>query len=79
MSEVICHFGKHKGKPLSEIPNGYLRWAVEKITDPRPAPKYCFQEDGVTPLTEDEIEQLTEAMKNFLSAAEDELLNMEQT
>jgi hypothetical protein len=26
-------FGKHKGKPLTEIPDGYLRWCLENVTD----------------------------------------------
>lgn len=74
-----CHFGKHKGKPMSEIPSGYLKWAVENIENPRPAPKYRFQEDGVTPLTKAEVDRLEEQMRDFLSEAEDELLNRDPT
>ncbi len=74
-----CHFGKHKGEELSEIPSGYLNWAVNKIDDPRPAAKYRFQEDGVTPLTTAEVDELEQQMRDFLSAAEDELLNRDQT
>jgi len=73
-----CHFGKHKGKELSDIPSGYLKWAVETI-DPMPEPKYRFKEDGITPLTDEEVQHMKDNMKNFLSAAEDELLNREQT
>ena len=73
-----CHFGKHQGKDLSEIPSGYLRWAVEKI-DPVPLPKYRFKEDGITPMTAEDVKQATDAMRNFLSAADDELLDREQT
>ena len=76
---MICHFGKHKGKELSDIPSGYLKWAVNNINDPRPAAKYQFQDDGVTPLTEATVDKLEEQMRDFLSAAEDELLNREQT
>ena len=78
MSETVCHFGKHKGKPLSDIPSGYLKWCVENI-DPVPLPKYRFQEDGVTPLTREEVTVMEGSMRNFLSDAEDELLNREQT
>ncbi len=78
MSETICHFGKHKDKPLSEIPSGYLKWAVETI-DSVPLPKYRFKEDGVTPMSVEDVEQATEAMRNFISAAEDELLNRDPT
>ena len=70
-----CHFGKHKGKELSDIPQGYLNWAVNNINDPRPAAKYQFQEDGKTPLTTAEVDLLEQQMRDFLSAAEDELLN----
>ena len=77
MSEVICHFGKHDGMALSKIPKGYLKWCIEKITDPRPSPKYQFQEDGKTPLTEEEVDVLEEKMRTFLSAAKDKLLNRE--
>ena len=75
MTEIICHFGKHKGKELSEIPQGYLNWAVNNINDPRPAAKYQFQEDGKTPLTKAEVDLLEQQMRDWLSAAEDELLN----
>jgi len=78
MSEVICHFGKHKDKPLSEVPSGYLRWVIENV-DPVPLPKYRFKEDGVTPLTAEEVKRMETKMRDFLSAAEDELLNREQT
>ncbi len=78
MSETICHFGKHKDKPLSEIPSGYLRWCVEKI-DPVPLPQYRFKEDGVTPLSVEEVKLMEENMRAFISAAEDEILNRDQT
>lgn len=74
-----CHFGKHKGAELSEIPSGYLKWCVEKIDDPRPAAKYQFEADGTTPLPKEAIDKLEEQMRDFLSAAEDELLNRDQT
>ena len=54
-----------------------MKWCVEKITDPRPSPKYQFQEDGKTPLTEEDVDVLEEKMRAFLSAAENELLNRE--
>ena len=73
-----AHFGKHKGQELSEIPSGYLRFCVEKI-DPVPLPKYRFKEDGITPLSIEEVNNMEEKMRSFLSAAEDELLNRDQT
>jgi hypothetical protein len=74
---VVCHFGKHEGKDLADIPSGYLRWCVENI-EPEPLPKYRFHEDK-TPWTVEEVKEATEKMRDFLSAAEDELLNREQT
>lgn len=75
MTELICHFGKHKNKKLSEIPQGYLNWAVNNINDPRPAAKYQFEEDGKTPLSKEAVDKLEQQMRDWLSAAEDELLN----
>lgn len=72
-----CHFGKHKGKELGEIPGGYLKWAVENI-DPIPLPKYRYKEDGVTPLTAEEVKAVEVANREFLSAAEDELVRREE-
>ena len=72
-----CHFGTHKGKELSEIPSGYLRWAVEKI-DPVPLPKYRFDDDG-KPLTVEQVKKMEADMREFLSAAKDELLNRDPT
>ncbi len=72
-----CHFGKHKGVELSDIPSGYLKWCVEKI-DPMPLPKYRFNDDG-KPLSAEDVKQMEGRMREFLSAAEDELLNREQT
>jgi hypothetical protein len=69
--ELVCHFGKHEGTPLSDMPGGYLRWAVAKI-DPVPLPEYRNNEDG-SPKTAEEVKEMEEKMRNFLSAAEDEL------
>ena len=30
-SAYVMQFGKHKGKPLSEIPAGYLTWILENV------------------------------------------------
>lgn len=69
--EMICHFGKHEGTPMSDIPSGYLRWCVNKI-DPVPLPEYRKNEDG-TPKTAEEVKAMEANMRIFLSAADDEL------
>lgn len=69
--EMICHFGKHEGERMGDIPSGYLRWTIENI-DPVPLPKYRKNEDGTAKSIE-EVNQMEEDMRSFLSAAEDEL------
>ncbi len=71
MSELVCHFGKHEGTPMGEIPSGYLRWAVKTI-DPMPLPKYQKNEDG-TQKTVEEVQAMKHAMSEFLKAAEIEI------
>lgn len=66
MSDEVFYFGKHKGKKLSEVPGGYLRWMVNKM-DPSPLPK---DRQGKTV---EEVNAITERMRNFIFAAEDEL------
>ncbi len=78
MNETICHFGKHKGLALRDIPSGYLKWCVENI-NPVPEPKYRFKEDGVTPLSTEDVERMEAKMRDFLSAAEDQLLDRDPT
>ncbi len=73
--ELVCHFGKHDGDRMSEIPSGYLRWAVKTI-DPVPLPKYQKNEDG-TQKTVEEVNEMTRAMGGFLKAAESELSQRE--
>ncbi len=29
----MCRFGKHSGKPWSEVPKDYLQWMVKTMTD----------------------------------------------
>lgn len=70
--ELICHFGKHEGERLGEIPTGYLRWCVDNITDPRPTPKYQKHDDG-TPMTLEEVNELEKKMATFIAAAKVEL------
>jgi hypothetical protein len=67
-----CHFGKHKGEEIGDIPTGYLKWAVANVT-PRPAPQYQFQGDGVTPLTTEQVDAMEKQTRDFLNAAEGEL------
>jgi len=69
--ELICHFGKHEGERMGEIPTGYLRWAVKTI-DPMPLPKYQKNEDG-TQKTVEEVTEMKRAMSEFLKAAEVEI------
>jgi len=72
MSEdLICHFGKHDGEPMGDIPSGYLRWAVKTI-DPVPLPEYQKNDDG-SHKTVEEVKAMEDAMRTFLFAAEDEL------
>ena len=78
MSETVCHFGKHKGAAMRDIPSGYLQWVIDTI-DPVPSPKYCFEEDGVTPLSAEQVKAMEERMRAFISAAEDELVDRETT
>lgn len=66
MSETKFWFGKHQGKELSEVPGGYLRWMVNKM-DPTLRP-----EDRVGK-TAEEIKVMTDRMRDFIFAAEDEL------
>lgn len=66
--ELVCHFGKHKGTPLSDIPTGYLRWCIENI-DPVPMPKYRFKEDG-SPMSVEEVKAVEADNRTFLQAAE---------
>lgn len=70
--ELICHFGKHEGERMGEIPSGYLRWVVEKITDPRPLPRYQKNDDG-SQKTVEEVNQMEADMRNFVEEAKREL------
>jgi hypothetical protein len=71
VSETEAWFGKHKGKELSEIPGGYLRWMVENF-DPKPMPK------DTRGMTREEVKAMEDRMRTFISAAEDELKNREE-
>ena len=31
MSERVMHFGKHKGRALTEVPTDYLEWVLENV------------------------------------------------
>ena len=83
MSETTFYFGKYgpkdgePGKDLSEVPSGYLRWMVEKM-DPVPLPQYRFNEDK-TPMTAEQVDVFIERNRNFISAAEDELTERDET
>ena len=69
--ELRCHFGKHEGELLAEIPSGYLKWACKTI-DPKPLPQYQKNEDGSQKSVE-EVKKMESDMRDFLSAAADEL------
>ena len=70
-SDLICHFGKHEGENLVDIPSGYLKWAIKNI-DPVPLPKYRKDVDG-NPLSDEEVKEMESNMRIFLSEAQDEL------
>jgi len=74
--EMICHFGKHEGVAMGEIPTGYLRWAVKTI-DPMPLPQYRKNEDG-SPKTAEEVKAMETAMREFLNEAEREIARREE-
>ena len=42
-AEIVLDFGKHQGERLSEVPRGYLAWAVDED----------FPEDLVTVMEEE--------------------------
>ena len=69
--ETVFWFGKHKGKDLSEVPGGYLRWMVENL-DPKPLPK------DTRGMSREEVRAMEDRMRDFLSAAEDELKDREE-
>ncbi len=73
--DLICHFGKHEGEKLEDLPSGYLRWALKTI-DPVPEQKYRKDADG-NPLSVEEVKEMEEKMRTFLFAAEDELARRE--
>lgn len=73
--ELVCHFGKHEGTAMSDIPSGYLRWAVKTI-DPTPLPQYQKNEDG-SQKTVEEVAEMKRAMTEFLKSAEIELQERE--
>lgn len=73
--ELVCHFGKHEGERIGEIPGGYLKWAVENI-DPVPLMKYRKNDDGSMKSVE-KVKAMEDAMRTFLSAAEDEITKRE--
>jgi hypothetical protein len=69
--ELICHFGKHKGKRIDEMPSGYLMWCLNNIQAAVP-PEHRFHKDGIA-MTDEEVKQAESDMRDFLSAAEDKL------
>jgi len=71
-SETVAWFGKHKDKDLTEIPGGYLRWMIENF-DPKPLPK------DTRGMSLEEIKAMEDRMRNFMSAAEDELQRREES
>lgn len=72
MTTEKAWFGTHKGKELSEIPSGYLRWLIENM-DPVP-----FWKDVVGKSAE-EAQALEDRMRNFLLAASKELTKQDES
>ena len=60
-------FGKHKGKELSEVPSGYLRWMTETFPEIVPGWREVY---GRSP---EEREAIEGRWRDFLQAAEHEL------
>lgn len=71
MSDIITHFGKHKGSKITEVPTGYLQWVIAKM-DPVLLPQYRFKEDK-TPMTVEEVSAAEIANREFIRAAQDEI------
>jgi uncharacterized protein (DUF3820 family) len=65
-------FGKYRGREIEDVPSDYLVWLVENM-DPEPLPKSKHGK------TVEQVERMRELNKDLISAAEDELLNREQT
>ena len=70
--ETVFWFGKHKDKDLSETPAGYLRWMVANF-DPVPLPK------DTKGMTLESVKAMEDRMRDFLSAAEDEVNSREES
>lgn len=70
--ETVFWFGKHKDKDISEVPAGYLRWMVQNF-DPVPLPK------DTKGMSVDEVKAMEDRMRDFLSAAEDEVNSREES
>jgi hypothetical protein len=39
----VMPFGKHKGKPLAEVPAGYLTWLLENVPDLYPKTREAIE------------------------------------
>ena len=70
--ERLCRYGSASMREITEIPSDYLQFIVEKM-DPEPLPGMKRGK------TLEEIGAVRERLKDLISAAEDELLNREQT
>jgi Putative quorum-sensing-regulated virulence factor len=40
---TVMPFGKHRGKPLAEVPKSYLKWMLANATDLRPDTREAFE------------------------------------
>ena len=61
-------FGKHEGKELSELPDDYLEWLMEKTSSPLMPEN--FDESART--------KIKERWKDLLSEVEDEIFEREE-
>jgi hypothetical protein len=61
-------FGKHEGKELSEVPDDYLLWLMEKTSSPAMPENF----------DEQQRKKVRDRWKDLLSEVEDEILERQE-